>query len=88
MWSIAAHSFTQSTKKQVGAAANSADVRLAATITEPESGLKMTVLTNAPGIHFYSGNFMNSKDGSAGRIPNKGGLRYEQHTGGHRLCGG
>jgi hypothetical protein len=24
---------------------------------------------------------MNSKDGSAGPIPNKGGLRYEQHTG-------
>jgi hypothetical protein len=25
---------------------------------------------------------MNSKDGSAGPIPNKGGIRYEQHTGG------
>jgi hypothetical protein len=34
------------------------------------------------GIHFYSGNFMNSEDGSAGPIPNKGGIRYEQHTGG------
>lgn len=57
------------------------DVRLAAKVTEPSTGLTLTVKTNAPGIHFYSGNFMNSKDGSAGPIPNKGGLRYEQHTG-------
>jgi len=70
----------------VGPAANDGDVRLAAKVTEPKSGLQLTVLTNAPGIHFYSGNFMNSKDGSAGPIPNKGGIRYEQHTGGIALA--
>lgn len=67
---------------QVGAAANNGDLRLAAKVIEPQSGLKLTVLTNAPGIHFYSGNFLNpGPDGSAGPIPNKGGIRYAQHTG-------
>lgn len=34
---------------QVGKEANSGDVRLAAKVTEPSTGLKLTVLTNAPG---------------------------------------
>jgi hypothetical protein len=29
----------------------------------------------------HAGNFMNERDGSAGPIPNKAGLRYKQHTG-------
>jgi hypothetical protein len=31
---------------------------------------------------------MNSKDGSAGPIPNKGGIKYAQHTGVADLEGG
>jgi hypothetical protein len=34
---------------QVGPAANSGNVRVAAMVTEPGSGIKMTVLTNSPG---------------------------------------
>lgn len=52
-----------------------------ATVTEPKSGLKLSVYTSAPGLHFYSGNFLNDKDGSAGAVLNKGGIRYPQHAG-------
>lgn len=73
--------WTPGTNPQVAPNAATRKLQLGATVTEPASGLKLKVLTNAPGIHFYSGNFM-SESGSAGpTIPNKGGLRYPQHTG-------
>ena len=37
-------------------------IRLAARVTEPESGRTMEVYTNEPGIQFYSGNFLNGSD--------------------------
>jgi aldose 1-epimerase len=35
---------------------------LAATVVEPESGRKMEVYTEEPGLQFYGGNFMNGAD--------------------------
>ncbi len=37
-------------------------IRLAARVTEPESGRVMEAYTNEPGIQFYSGNFLNGTD--------------------------
>ena len=50
-------------------------LRLAATLVEPESGRRMDVLTDQPGMQFYSGNFF---DGS---YAGKGGRRI-----GHRCA--
>jgi len=52
-------------------------VRKAAELFDPASGRLMTVLTDQPGIQFYSGNFL---DGSA---KGKGGIAYQRRTG---LC--
>jgi len=52
-------------------------LRLAATLYEPESGRFMEVLTEEPGIQFYSGNFLD------GRLTGKSGRSY-LHRGG--LC--
>ena len=49
--------------------------RLAARVTEPESGRIMEVLTDQPGLQFYSGNFL---DGSN---IGKGGVAYQKHYG-------
>jgi len=46
--------------------------RLAARLEEPRSGRVMELLTDQPGLQFYSGNFL---DGS---IPGKGGRLYRQ----------
>jgi aldose 1-epimerase len=43
----------------------------AATVTEPESGRVMEVWTTAPGIQFYTGNFLD------GTITGKGGWVYK-----------
>jgi aldose 1-epimerase len=52
-------------------------LRLAAIVTDPVSGRKLTVETTEPGVQFYSGNFL---DGSfVGRY----GVKYEKHAG---LC--
>ncbi|KAG2430642.1 hypothetical protein HYH02_013640 [Chlamydomonas schloesseri] len=51
--------------------------KLAATLVDPASGRAMDVLTTAPGVQFYSGNFL---DGSS---VGKGGVRYGKHAG---LC--
>ncbi|KAK9806064.1 hypothetical protein WJX73_010775 [Symbiochloris irregularis] len=51
--------------------------QLAAELFEPRSGRQMKVLTTAPGLQFYSGNFL---DGS---LTGKGGIAYERHAG---LC--
>ncbi|MGA2446465.1 MAG: aldose epimerase family protein [Opitutaceae bacterium] len=52
-------------------------VRLAAVVKDPSSGRAMEVLTDQPGIQFYSGNFL---DGSAA---GKNGVKYQFRTG---LC--
>ncbi len=52
-------------------------VRLAAVVKDPASGRVMEVLTDQPGIQFYSGNFL---DGSAA---GKHGVKYQFRTG---LC--
>jgi aldose 1-epimerase len=51
--------------------------QLAATLVDPGSGRGMNVLTTAPGVQFYSGNFL---DGS---LRSKGGAAYVKHAG---LC--
>lgn len=50
-------------------------LRLVACVTEPESGRIMEVLTDQPGLQFYSGNFL---DGSN---IGKGGVAYQKHFG-------
>ena len=50
-------------------------LRLAAIVTDPESGRKLTVETTEPGVQFYSGNFLNGKE--VGRH----GIAYEKHAG-------
>jgi|SRR6476661_837108 len=52
-----------------------ADLGLAADVVEPGSGRSMRVLTDQPGIQFYSGNFL---DGS---LQGKGGQPYVRHAG-------
>tara|TARA_R110000868_G_scaffold366839_1_gene629768 strand:- start:8436 stop:9542 length:1107 start_codon:yes stop_codon:yes gene_type:complete len=50
-------------------------VRLAATVYDPASGRVLEVLTNEPGVQFYSGNFL---DGS---LPTKQGGTYKKRSG-------
>lgn len=52
-------------------------IRKVAELYEPSSGRAMEVLTDQPGLQFYSGNFL---DGS---IKGKNGIRYNHRTG---LC--
>jgi aldose 1-epimerase len=49
-------------------------VRLAATVYDPQSGRFMEVLTDQPGLQFYSGNFLN------GSLIGKGGIAYQYRT--------
>jgi aldose 1-epimerase len=49
--------------------------QVAASIYSPETGIKLEVYTNEPGIQVYSGNFL---DGSA---TGKKGIVYNQHAG-------
>lgn len=51
--------------------------KLAASVTDPKSGRRLDVLTTAPGVQFYSGNFLNED------VKGKGGVTYPIHTG---LC--
>lgn len=51
------------------------DLRLAARVKETTSGRVMEVLTDQPGLQFYTGNFL---DGS---VTGKGGTRYEKRFG-------
>ncbi|CAI5496358.1 unnamed protein product [Closterium sp. Naga37s-1] len=48
---------------------------LAARVRHPETGIVMTLSTNAPAMQFYTGNFL---DGS---FKGKGGAAYQQHAG-------
>ncbi len=50
-------------------------MRLAARVSEPSSGRKMEVHTDAPGVQLYTGNYL---DGSLG---GKGQTVYEKHAG-------
>jgi aldose 1-epimerase len=52
-------------------------LHLAAILTDPKSGRKMTVETTEPGVQFYSGNFL---DGS---YTGRHGVKYTKHSG---LC--
>ena len=45
----------------------------AATVTEPESGRVLEVWTTAPGVQFYTGNFLD------GTLTGKGGWVYQSH---------
>jgi len=46
-------------------------LQLAAEVTEPQSGRKMTVLTSEPGMQFYSGNFLDGAyTGKNGQVYN------------------
>jgi len=50
------------------------DVALAATVYSPVSGIQMDVLTDQPGIQFYTGNFLN------GQEIGKSGKPYERRS--------
>jgi aldose 1-epimerase len=50
---------------------------LAATVYDPHSGRAMDVLTDEPGVQFYSGNFLD------GHHVGKGGVAYQHRSG---LC--
>ena len=50
-------------------------VRLAARVTEPTTGRVMEILTDQPGIQFYSGNFLK------GEVTGKKGVAYQKHFG-------
>ena len=47
---------------------------MAASVVSPETGIKLEVFTNEPGIQVYSGNFLN------GKITGKNGKVYEKHA--------
>ena len=51
------------------------EFRLAARVSEPDSGRVMTLHTNQPGMQFYSGNFLDGGD------VGKGGIAYGRHNG-------
>ncbi|GIL50020.1 hypothetical protein Vafri_6358 [Volvox africanus] len=51
--------------------------KLAATLVDPVSGRAMDLFTTAPGVQFYSGNFLD------GTSVGKGGVKYGKHAG---LC--
>jgi aldose 1-epimerase len=55
----------------------SGKLRTAALLADPKSGRAMEVLTTAPGMQFYSGNFLD------GTSRGKSGLLYKRHAG---LC--
>ena len=44
-------------------------------VTDPASGRTMTIATTAPGVQFYSGNFLD------GNQVGKGGFAYQKHAG-------
>jgi aldose 1-epimerase len=50
-------------------------VALAARVVEPKTGRVMEILTDQPGIQFYSGNFLD------GTVKGKGGVVYQKHQG-------
>jgi aldose 1-epimerase len=53
------------------------ELKLAARVSDPDSGRLMEVWTTEPGVQFYSGNFLD------GTIQGKGGVAYQKFAG---LC--
>ena len=53
----------------------SGKLNLAAKLVDPSSGRQLTILTNEPGIQFYSGNFLN------GTLYGTSGRQYRQGDG-------
>lgn len=51
-----------------------AGVRLAARAYDPESGRQIELFTDAPGVQFYTGNFLD------GTVVGKGGVAYQRRT--------
>ena len=47
------------------------EMRTAAIVEEPLTGIVMEVLTDEPGLQFYGGNFLNGKDIGKGNLPYK-----------------
>jgi aldose 1-epimerase len=56
---------------------NPSGLAFAARTEDPRSGRVLEVFTNQPGIHFYSGNFLNSE------VPGRGDVHYQPGSG---LC--
>ena len=54
---------------------------LAARVCHADSGICMEVLTNQPGMHFYTGNFLNREDFQGNNPAAAGGLAYPTHSG-------
>ena len=54
---------------------NAGSMRVAAIVTDPVSGRKMTVETTEPAIQFYSGNFLD------GTFTGRHGVKYLKHSG-------
>jgi aldose 1-epimerase len=50
-------------------------IHLAAKVVDPKSGRIMEILTDQPGVQFYSGNFLD------GTVTGKGGVVYKKHYG-------
>lgn len=51
-----------------------------AILRDPDSGRTMAVVTDCPGIHFYSGNYLADNPGKGGVIyPRRGGMCLETH---------
>lgn len=55
---------------------SSKDLKLAAKVTGPETGIILEVLTNEPGVQFYGGNFLDGK-----LVDCKGGKPYQHRSG-------
>jgi aldose 1-epimerase len=51
-------------------------LNMAASVVGPKSGIQMDVLTTEPGIHLYTGNFLNGKNNNG-----KGGSAYNFREG-------
>ena len=54
---------------------NGGEHSLAARVSHPDSGRSLEILTNQPAVHFYTGNFIDSKP------PGKNGLTYQARCG-------
>ncbi|WIA15817.1 hypothetical protein OEZ85_012572 [Tetradesmus obliquus] len=74
------------TNPQVAHDAPSRPLAWSATVTEPRSGLRLRMLTNAPGMQLYSGNNLDGKQPVPGVVDGKAGGRevyYQRYDG---LC--
>ena len=50
-------------------------------LSDPDTGIVMTIETDQPGLQFYTGNFLNGMTGKGGAVYDKfGGLCLETQT--------